>query len=476
MKNFYDFYKLLSESFQQNDEFLSFILNAVEKKKEELGNDSYMDAITKLNREIREPLTNFTVNDYGDLIRFLYFVYGDMVKGEDDSSFRRQVTCIGYFFSLAVTDDVLQKSDIMRVIVINNCANPSMPDFIKDFKQFASSHGYNFGSNWINLYQSLASRSEIIFDGFTNLLTDNNMEQYARFLIDQASASVELPDNHRILHRVTRENPKRKHWTKKVSRYMNPEFVKLIVPLIPENLFSLQQVQMAGSGIALGPHGPAYDNDDFSEEQHGSIKQQMLKYDNVKFGENPARDEMVILDLAAHILDETDNTELFDGGENSIGVSSIITKLFFEITDDQEEEAIRTQKLPLSRTEIAVLNFFFKGLRNAVVEKVFPLSLALTLYLIDVKAGSRKKLGRMEFELAQAIKARKERLGIDDSEDHDLDFEFYQHMAALMLESKTFPYFTVRGVIEQIRHHEMMTKFLKKLVNELKKEYGLSGF
>jgi hypothetical protein len=233
---------------------------------------------------------------------------------------------------------------------------------------------------------------------------------------------------------------------------------------------------MAGSGIALGPHGPAYDNDDFSEEQHGSIKQQMLKYDNVKFGENPARDEMVILDLAAHILDETDNTELFDGGENSIGVSSIIKKLFFEITDDQEEEAIRTQKLPLSRTEIAVLNFFFKGLRNAVVEKVFPLSLALTLYLIDVKAGSRKKLSRMEFELAQAIKARKERLGIDDSEDHDLDFEFYQHMAALMLESKTFPYFTVRGVIEQIRHHEMMTKFLKKLVNELKKEYGLSGF
>jgi hypothetical protein len=476
MKNFYDFYKLLSESFQQNDEFLSFILNAVEKKKEELGNDSYMDAITKLNREIREPLTNFTVNDYGDLIRFLYFVYGDMVKGEDDSRFRRQVTCIGYFFSLAVTDDVLQKSDIVRVIVINNCANPSMPDFIKDFKQFASSHGYNFGSNWINLYRSLASRSEIIFDGFTNLLTDNNMEQYARFLIDQASASVELPDNHRILHRATRENPKRKHWTKKVSRYMNPEFVKLIVPLIPENLFSLQQVQMAGSGIALGPHGPAYDNDDFSEEQHGSIKQQMLKYDNVKFGENPARDEMVILDLAAHILDETDNTELFDGGENSIGVSSIIKKLFFEITDDQEEEAIRTQKLPLSRTEIAVLNFFFKGLRNAVVEKVFPLSLALTLYLIDVKAGSRKKLGRMEFELAQAIKARKERLGIDDSEDHDLDFEFYQHMAALMLESKTFPYFTVRGVIEQIRHHEMMTKFLKKLVNELKKEYGLSGF
>jgi len=476
MKNFYDFYKLLSESFQQNDEFLSFILNAVEKKKEELGNDSYMDAITKLNREIREPLTNFTVNDYGDLIRFLYFVYGNMVKGEDDSRFRRQVTCIGYFFSLAVTDDVLQKSDIMRVIVINNCANPSMPDFIKDFKQFASSHGYNFGSNWINLYQSLASRSEIIFDGFTNLLTDNNMEQYARFLIDQASASVELPDHHRILHRVTRENPKRKHWTKKVSRYMNPEFVKLIVPLIPENLFSLQQIQMAGSGIALGPHGPAYDNDDFSEEQHGSIKQQMLKYDNVKFGENPARDEMVILDLAAHILDETDNTELFDGGENSIGVSSIINKLFFEITDDQEEEAIRTQKLPLSRTEIAVLNFFFKGLRNAVVEKVFPLSLAITLYLIDVKSGSRKKLGRMEFELAQAIKARKERLGIDDSEDHDLDFEFYQHMAALMLESKTFPYFTVRGVIEQIRHHEMMTKFLKKLVNELKKEYGLSGF
>jgi hypothetical protein len=467
---------LLSESFQQNDEFLSFILNAVEKKKEELGNDSYMDAITKLNREIREPLTNFTVNDYGDLIRFLYFVYGDMVKGEDDSSFRRQVTCIGYFFSLAVTDDVLQKSDIMRVIVINNCANPSMPDFIKDFKQFASSHGYNFGSNWINLYRSLASRSEIIFDGFTNLLTDNNMEQYARFLIDQASASVELPDNHRILHRVTRENPKRKHWTKKVSRYMNPEFVKLIVPLIPENLFSLQQVQMAGGGIALGPHGPAYNNRNFSEEQHGSIKQQMLKYDNVKFGKNPARDEMVILDLAAHILDETDNTELFDGGENSIGVSSIIKKLFFEITDDQEEEAIRTQKLPLSRTEIAVLNFFFKGLRNAVVEKVFPLSLALTLYLIDVKAGSRKKLSRMEFELAQAIKARKERLGIDDSEDHDLDFEFYQHMAALMLESKTFPYFTVRNVIEQIRHHEMMTKFLKKLVNELKKEYGLSGF
>ena len=476
MKNFYDFYKLLSESFQQNDEFLSFILNAVEKKKEELGNDSYMDAITKLNREIREPLTNFTVNDYGDLIRFLYFVYGNMVKGEDDSRFRRQVTCIGYFFSLAVTDDVLQKSDIVRVIVINNCANPSMPDFIKDFKQFASSHGYNFGSNWINLYQSLASRSEIIFDGFINLLTDNNMEQYARFLIDQASASVELPDNHRILHRATLENPKRKHWTKKVSRYMNPEFVKLIVPLIPENLFSLQQVQMAGSGIALGPHGPAYDNDDFSEEQHGSIKQQMLKYDNVKFGENPARDEMVILDLAAHILDETDNTELFDGGENSIGVSSIINKLFFEITDDQEEEAIRTQKLPLSRTEIAVLNFFFKGLRNAVVEKVFPLSLAITLYLIDVKAGSRKKLGRMEFELAQAIKARKERLGIDDSEDHDLDFEFYQNMAALMLESKTFPYFTVRGVIEQIKRHEMMTKFLKKLVNELKKEYGLSGF
>ena len=40
----------------------------------------------------------------------------------------------------------------------------------------------------------------------------------------------------------------------------------------------------------------------------------MLKYDNVKFGKNPARDEMVILDLAAHILDETDNTELFDGG------------------------------------------------------------------------------------------------------------------------------------------------------------------
>jgi len=476
MKNFYDFYKLLSESFQQNDEFLSFILNAVESKREESGNNSYMDAITALDREIREPLKNFIVNDYGDLIRFLYSVYGDMVKGEDDSRFRRQVTCIGYFFSLAVTDDVLQKSDIMRVIVINNCANPSMPDFIKDFKQFASSHGYNFGSNWINLHQSLASRSEIIFDGFTNLLTDNNMEQYARFLIDQASASVELPDNHRILHRATRENPKRKHWTKKVSRYMNPEFVKLIVPLIPENLFSLQQIQMAGSGIALGPHGPAYDRDDFSEEQHGSIKQQMLKYDNVKFGENPARDEMVILDLAAHILDETDNTELFDGGENSIGVSSIINKLFFEITDDQEEEAIRTQKLPLSRTEIAVLNFFFKGLRNAVVEKVFPLSLALTLYLIDVKSGSRKKLGRMEFELAQAIKARKERIGIDDSEDHDLDFEFYQHMAALMLESKNFPYFTVRGVIEQIRHHKMMITFLKKLVNELKKEYGLSGF
>ena len=123
-----------------------------------------MDAITKLNREIREPLTNFTVNDYGDLIRFLYFVYRDMVKGEDDSRFRRQVTCIGYFFSLAVTDDVLQKSDVIRVIAINNCENPNMPGFIKDFKEFASSHGYNFGSNWTNLYQSLASRSEIIFD------------------------------------------------------------------------------------------------------------------------------------------------------------------------------------------------------------------------------------------------------------------------------------------------------------------------
>ena len=55
-----------------------------------------------------------------------------------------------------------------------------------------------------------------------------------------------------------------------------------------------------------------------------------------------------------------------------------------------------------------MLNFFFKGLRNAVVEKVFPLSLAVTLSLVDGKAGSRKKLGRMEFELAQAIKARKE--------------------------------------------------------------------
>jgi len=476
MKNFYDFYKLLSESFQQNDEFLSFILNAVEKKKEEFGNDSYMDAITKLNREIREPLTNFTVNDYGDLIRFLYFVYRDMVKGEDDSRFRRQVTCIGYFFSLAVTDDVLQKSDIMRVIVINNCANPSMPDFIKDFKQFASSHGYNFGSNWINLYRSLASRSEIIFDGFTNLLTDNNMEQYARFLIDQATVSVKLPNNNRILRKMTGKNPKRKHWTEEASSYMNPEFVKLIVPLIPENLFSLQQVQMAGGGIALGPHGPAYNNRNFSEEQHGSIKQQMLKYDNVKFGKNPARDEMVILDLAAHILDETDNTELFDGGENSIGVSSTIKKLLEGFDEKQQEEAVRKQKLPISRTETAVLNFFFKGLRNAVVEKVFPLSLAVTLYLVDLKAGSRKKLGRMEFELAQAIKARKERLGIDDSEDHDLDFEFYQHMAALMLESKTFPYFTVRNVIEQIRHHKMMIPFLKNVVNKLKQEYGLSGF
>jgi hypothetical protein len=476
MKNFYDFYKLLSESFQQNDEFLSFILNAVESKREESGNNSYMDAITALDREIREPLKNFIVNDYGDLIRFLYSVYGDMVKGEDDSRFRRQVKCIGYFFSLAVTDDVLKKSDIIRVIVINNCANPSMPDFIKDFKQFASSHGYNFGSNWSNLYRSLVSRSEIIFDAFTNLLTDNNMEQYARFLIDQASASVELPDNHKILHRVTRENPKRKHWTEKASHYMNPEFVKLIVPLIPENLFSLKQVQMVGGGIALGPHGPVYDNDNFSEEQRGSIKQQMLKYDNIKFGENPARDEMVILDLAAHILDQTDNTELFDGGEDSIGVNSIIKKLFFEITDDQEKEAIRTQKLPLSRTEIAVLNFFFKGLRNAVVEKVFPLSLAITLYLTDIKSGLGKRLSRMEFGLVQAIKARKERLGIDDSEDHDLKFEFYQNMAALMLESKTFPYFTVRGVIAQIKHHEMMVIFLKKLVNELKQEYGLSGF
>ena len=476
MKNFYDFYKLLSESFQQNDEFLSFILNAVEKKKEELGNDSYMDAITKLNREIREPLTNFTVNDYGDLIRFLYFVYRDMTKGEDNSPFRRQVKCIGYFFSLAVTDDVLQKSDVNRIIVINNCANPSMPGFIKDFKEFASSHGYNFGSNWTNLYQSLASRSEIIFDGFTNLLTDNNMEQYARFLIDQATVSVKLPNNNRILRKMTGKNPKRKHWTEEASSYMNPEFVKLIVPLIPENLFSLQQVQMAGSGIALGPHGPAYDNDDFSEEQHGSIKQQMLKYDNVKFGKNPARDEMVILDLAAHILDETDNTELFDGGENSIGVSSTIKKLLEGFDEKQQEEAVRKQKLPISRTETAVLNFFFKGLRNAVVEKVFPLSLAVTLYLVDLKAGSRKKLGRMEFELAQAIKARKERLGIDDSEDHDLDFEFYQHMAALMLESKTFPYFTVRNVIEQIRHHKMMIPFLKNVVNKLKQEYGLSGF
>jgi len=476
MKNFYDFYKLLSESFQQNDEFLSFILNAVENKKEELGDNSYMNAIMALDREIREPLTNLTVNDYGDLIKFLYFVYRDMTKGEDNSPFRRQVKCIGYFFSLAVTDDVLQKSDIMRVIVINNCANPSMPDFIKDFKQFASSHGYNFGSNWINLHQSLASRSEIIFDGFTNLLTDNNMEQYARFLIDQATVSVKLPNNNRILRKMTGKNPKRKHWTEEASSYMNPEFVKLIVPLIPENLFSLQQIQMAGSGIALGPHGPAYDRDDFSEEQHGSIKQQMLKYDNVKFGKNPARDEMVILDLAAHILDETDNTELFDGGENSIGVSSTIKKLLEGFDEKQQEEAVRKQKLPLSRTETAVLNFFFKGLRNAVVEKVFPLSLAVTLYLVDLKAGSRKKLGRMEFELAQAIKARKERLGIDDSEDHDLDFEFYQHMAALMLESKTFPYFTVRNVIEQIRHHKMMIPFLKNVVNKLKQEYGLSGF
>jgi hypothetical protein len=351
-----------------------------------------------------------------------------------------------------------------------------MPEFIKDFKEFASSHGYNFGSNWTNLYQSLASRSEIIFDGFTNLLTDNNMEQYARFLIDQATVSVKLPNNNRILRKMTGKNPKRKHWTEEASSYMNPEFVKLIATLIPENLFSLQQVLLAGSGIALGPHGPAYNNRNFSEEQHGSIKQQMLKYDNVKFGKNPARDEMVILDLAAHILDETDNTELFDGGENSIGVSSTIKKLLEGFNEKQEEEAVRKQKLPISRTEIAVLNFFFKGLRNAVVEKVFPLSLAITLYLVDLKAGSRKKLGRMEFELAQAIKARKEKLGIDDSEDHDLDFEFYQHMAALMLESKTFPYFTVRNVIEQIRHHKMMIPFLKNVVNKLKQEYGLSGF
>ena len=165
MKNFYDFYKLLSESFQQKDEFLSFILKAVENKKEEKGDNSYMNAIMAVDREIREPLTNFTVNDYGDLIRFLYFVYGDMTIGEDNSPFRRQVKCIGYFFSLAVTDDVLQKSDVIRVIAINNCENPNMPEFIKDFKEFASSHGYNFGSNWTNLYQSLASRSEIIFDG-----------------------------------------------------------------------------------------------------------------------------------------------------------------------------------------------------------------------------------------------------------------------------------------------------------------------
>lgn len=475
MKNFYDFYKLLSESFQQNDEFLSFILSAVENKKEERGDNSYMNAIMAVDREIREPLTNFTVNDYGDLIRFLYFVYRDMTKGEDNSPFRRQVKCIGYFFSLAVTDDVLKKSDVIRVIAINNCENPNMPEFIKDFKEFASSHGYNFGSNWTNLYRSLASRSEIIFDGFTNLLTDNNMEQYARFLIDQATVSVKLPNNNRILRKMTGKNPKRKHWTEESSSYMNPEFVKLIATLIPENLFSLQQVQMAGSGIALGPHGPAYNNENFSEEQHGSIKQQMLKYDNVKFGKNPARDEMVILDLAAHILDETDNTELFDGGENSIGVSSTIRKLFEGIDEKQQEEAVRKQKLPISRTEIAVLNFFFKGLRNAVVEKVFPLSLAVTLYLVDGKAGSRKKLGRMEFELAQAIKARKEKLGIDP-ENHDLDFEFYQHMAALMLESKTFPYFTVRGVVEQIRHHKMMMTFLKNVVNKLKQEYGLSGF
>ena len=76
----------------------------------------------------------------------------------------------------------------------------------------------------------------------------------------------------------------------------------------------------------------------------------------------------------------------------------------------------------------------------------------------------------------QLFKARKERLGIDDSENHDLDFEFYQHMAALMLESKNFPYFTVRGVIEQIRHQKMMLTFLKNVVNKLKQEYGLSGF
>lgn len=476
MKNFYDFYKLLSESFQQNDEFLSFILNAVENKKEELGDNSYMNAIMALDREIREPLTNLTVNDYGDLIKFLYFVYRDMTKGEDNSPFRRQVKCIGYFFSLAVTDDFFQKSHVIRVIAVSNCENPNMPEFIKDFKEFASSHGYNFGSNWTNLYQSLASRSEIIFDGFTNLLTDNNMEQYARFLIDQATVSVKLPNNNRILRKMTGKNPKRKHWTEEASSYMNPKFVKLIATLIPENLFSLQQVLMAGSGIALGPHGPAYNNENFSEEQHESIKQQMLKYDNVKFGKNPARDEMVILDLAAHILDETDNTELFDGGENSIGVSSTIKKLLEGFNEKQEEEAVRKQKLPISRTEIAVLNFFFKGLRNAVVEKVFPLSLAITLYLVDLKAGSRKKLGRMEFELAQAIKARKEKLGIDDSEDHDLDFDFYQHMAALMLESKNFPYFTVRNVIEQIRHHKMMIPFLKNVVNKLKQEYGLSGF
>jgi hypothetical protein len=476
MKNFYDFYKLLSESFQQNDEFLSFILNAVENKKEELGDNSYMNAIMALDREIREPLTNLTVNDYGDLIKFLYFVYRDMVKGEDNSPFRRQVKCIGYFFSLAVTDDFFEKSNVIRVIAVSNCENPNMPEFIKDFKEFASSHGYNFGSNWINLYRSLASRSEIIFDGFTNLLTDNNMEQYARFLIDQATVSVKLPNNNRILRKMTGKDPERKHWTEEASSYINPEFVKLIATLIPENLFSLQQVQMAGSGIALGPHGPAYNNENFSEEQHESIKQQMLKYDNVKFGKNPARDEMVILDLAAHILDETDNTELFDGGENSIGVSSTIKKLLEGFSEKQEEEAVRKQKLPISRTEIAVLNFFFKGLRNAVVEKVFPLSLAITLYLVDLKAGSRKRLGRMEFELAQAIKARKEKLGIDDSEDHDLDFDFYQHMAALMLESKNFPYFTVRNVIEQIRHHKMMIPFLKNVVNKLKQEYGLSGF
>ena len=481
--NFFNLYQKLNESSEPANPFVKYIVDLIHEFEPKDSSGEILDkgriftSCLELAKSLRklyehDPKIIF-VRNYKDMIEFIYNIYREILDDVDlgySSRFSLQLTCIPYFYSLAFSKEELQKKGFLEPIV-KTCAEPNMVAFIEKFKEFAEQNGYMFGTNWVDLFNQIISRNTETYENFIELLRSVGLTKFATELSTPKPTRLpSMPNFNRNLSRLVRpaKDPE-DNWT----NFLDPEYLKLLHKYIPAVLQKNEQLSSIGVGEGFGPfsYNAIALSRKMDQQQLIELNNQMEKFNKARFGKNRTRDEIIIYDLIALILDETGN-EGFTRGNEKFNVRNILQKLTF-ISESEQQRAVEQNRLPISNIEEKVLEFFFVGMRKVLLSRILKYSLSQLLYATDQKQD-KQNLPEYRYKLNDLIQKRKEKFGLEQNE--LADENFYVKMATAMFNSGYIPYGLISSFISYIEKVPEIKTAVKAIVESVKSEYGLAGF